>query len=302
MNERAITFANEAGQELVGVWHEAREVSSAPAIVMLHGWTGYRTGPHQMLTRGARHLAAAGFSVLRFDFAGRGDSEGETELATLATMAQDTRAALAQVLRESGAQRASAPHASAPHASAPRALLLGLCSGCEIAFAAAHEPQVAGLMLWSAPVFAALPEETARADKSRHHLLEYGKKLLRPATYGKILSGRLDTKAIRKAVSGGGGAAHKIVESGEPGQLPAGWREAALRRFRTVSAPLLLVYGTGDPVTQTALPWYCSEYSGTPDVHLVEGANHSYYGLAWEREVFDATVAWLQDKKRENAL
>jgi alpha/beta superfamily hydrolase len=275
--ERAVAFENVAGQQLIGVYHEA--AGAATAVITLHGWTGYRTGPHQMLTRAAREFAAAGCSVLRFDFAGRGDSGGDTEVATLATMADDTHAAISWC-REAGHSRV---------------VLLGLCSGCEVAVAAAAEEGVQGLALWSAPVFAAVASDARTSRKRLHHLKAYARKLLRPATYAKIVTGRLDKKAIRQVVTQGGGGEARNVESGEPGHLPPGWRAAALRGFEGVRYPQLWIYGTADPTTAEALAWYRQHAAVPATVHLVEGANHSYYSLAWEREVIAHTKAWLAE-------
>jgi pimeloyl-ACP methyl ester carboxylesterase len=107
------------------------------------------------------------------------------------------------------------------------------------------------------------------------------------------VTGRLDTKSIQKAVAGGGGAESKNVEAQQAGQLPPGWRATALRRFQKFRAPLLLIYGTADPTTGEALSWYREHCQSQPHVHMVEGANHSYYGLAWEQEVVDVTLRWL---------
>ena len=317
LDEQAVVFRNATGQNLVGVWHAAQREnesvqsanatsanatsanatsanatksdvgSSDCAIVMLHGWSGYRTGPHQMLTRAAREFAASGNGVLRFDFTGRGDSDGETETATLATMADDARAAMRWCQSEK---------------SVSRFVLLGLCSGCEVAFACAAEREVVAVALWSAPVFAAGQSDKRRARKRIHLLKQYARKLLRPSTYAKLLSGRLDRASIGKAVAGGGGGENKNVESTSAGHLPPGWRDAALKKFQSFHAPLLLVYGTSDPTTEEALAWHrarLSEIKGAAKVreHLVAGANHSFYGLAWEREVLETTRGWLQELK-----
>ena len=271
-----------ATDKLVGVWHPP--LGTAPpgdacglTIVMLHGWSGTRSGPHQMLTRAAREFAASGFGVLRFDFGGRGDSAGDSETATLATMREDARAALKFCNEKFGARKF---------------VLLGLCSGCEVAFSAAMENGIAALCLWSAPVFAAGHSDERAARKRNDNLKKYARKLLDPATYAKALTGKLDTAAIRKAASGQGGES-KNVESEEAGQLPPGWKNDALARFQKFSAPLLLIYGSADPTTGEALVWHRHHCNPEPQVKMISGANHSYYGLAWEREVIETTRRWL---------
>jgi pimeloyl-ACP methyl ester carboxylesterase len=282
-SEEAVSLINASGQRIIGVWHEpGRDASHRnPSIVMLHGWSGTRTGPHQMLTRAARAFAADGYRALRFDFAGRGDSDGDTESATLATMVDDVRDALKWCAEEK---------------QVSQLVLVGLCSGCEVALAAATlNRDVRGLALWSAPVFAAGESRERKSRKRLHYAKEYARKMLRPSTYAKIVAGRLDTKSIGKALSGGGGAENKNVEADIAGQLPPGWRSAALKRFEKWASPIILVYGTGDPTTDEALAWHRAQVQDRidPQVHFVAGANHSYYGLAWEREVFAVTLDWL---------
>ena len=276
--EGVVTLVNSSGQKLIAIHQQSKTEKPQLQLLFLHGWTGYRTGPHQMLARAAAHFGSREYLGLRFDFAGRGDSEGDAKLTTLATMADDARAMI-RYLRE---QNPSAP-----------VVLVGLCSGCEVAFAVADEPGVAGLLLWSAPVFAAGQSSERLARKRSTHLKEYARKLLRPATWGKVLTGKLDVKGVRKVVGQGGGEEHKNVESGEAGHLPPGWRADAMQRFEKVRLPSLLVYGTADPTTEEALAWHRGQLRVAPEIHLVEGANHSYYGLDWEAEVFAASEKWL---------
>jgi alpha/beta superfamily hydrolase len=273
--ESAVIFQNPRGEKLVGVYHEP-EVPPRAAIVMLHGWSGTRSGPHQMLTRAARLFSEQGYAVLRFDFSGRGDSDGDTELATLATMQSDARAAFAWVR-----DRTEAP-----------IWVLGLCSGCEIVVAAA-DSTLSGAILWSAPIFAALPSGERASKKRSENLQKYARKLLNPATYLKVLRGQVDTKAVSKAMAGGGGAASKNVESDAPGQLPPGFRRAALDNWQKLQLPRLQIYGSADPITDEALQWYRENSGRAPDTAFIEGANHSFYGLGWEAQVFDKTIQWL---------
>lgn len=276
MAERAVIFPNPRGEQLVGVYHEPT-TSPRAAIVMLHGWSGTRCGPHQMLTRAARTFCEEGYAVLRFDFSGRGDSDGDTELATLATMRDDAHAAFAWVRTQTEAPL----------------WVLGLCSGCEIVVAAADET-LSGAILWSAPVFAALPSEARAAKKRGENWRKYARKLLSPATYLKLLRGQVDTKAVSKAMAGGGGAASKNVESDTPGQLPPGFRRGALESWRKLQIPRLQIYGGADPITAEALQWYGENSGRAPDTELIESANHSFYGLGWEAQVFAKTLQWLE--------
>ena len=275
MSETALTFPNARGETLVGVLHQPAQARGA--LLFLHGWSGYRTGPHQMLTRAARHFGALGWASLRFDFAGRGDSEGDTQLATLATMRDDASVAL-NLLRQT--------------ATNGPVIAVGLCSGCEIAVAAASD-NYDGIALWSAPIFAALPTESGQDKKRAANLGKYARKLLNPQTYLKIARGQVDTAAVSKAMKGGGGAASKNVESREPGQLPPGFRARSLANWKKFERPILQIYGDADPIASDARAWYARNSAAPPQVETVEGANHSFYGLDWERQVFGITENWL---------
>jgi pimeloyl-ACP methyl ester carboxylesterase len=82
------------------------------------------------------------------------------------------------------------------------------------------------------------------------------------------------------------------------GQLPRGWRDKILQRFKRTQMPVLMIYGTGDPTTEEALQWHRAllaqrENAMQPHVRLIDGANHSFYGLDWEAQVFSETDAWL---------
>lgn len=276
MTESPFTLQNRRGGTLVGVHHHAPNAKAT--IILLHGWSGTRSGPHQMLTRAARHFAGTGFSCLRFDFAGRGDSDGDTLLATLATMRDDAR----DVFRLAR-QQSDAP-----------LWVLGLCSGCEIALASV-EPDLRGAILWSAPVFAALPDEAGHGEKRAANLKRYAQKLLRPSTYLKILRGQVDTRGVQSAMAGAGGAAHKNRESNAPGQLPPGFRAQSLKEWADFRGQIFQIYGGADPIESAARAFYARHSPPIARSHTVEGANHSFYGLNWEREVIETTAKWLRE-------
>jgi alpha-beta hydrolase superfamily lysophospholipase len=294
--QQALVWRGGRGEALVGVLHRASggRQESRGVLVLLHGWSGYKSGPHQMLARAGGFFSARGWDVVRFDFAGRGDSDGDASLATLATMAQDTRDVLAWCRQSLGKPEQNVQQ---------NIVLLGLCSGCEVALGALSEEvdEVRALCLWSAPVFAARASAARDNRKRARHLAQYARKLLRPQTYLKLLRGEVNTKAVGSVVTARGGES-KNEETGLPGQLPRGWREWALQGFERWlerAYPLLLIYGTADPTTNEALAWYREQIAFSPAppprTRAIGGANHSYYGLAWEREVFEATAAWLDE-------
>src|SRR5436190_8757987 len=75
MRERAVRLGKNA---MVGVLTEPDpqvRSADAPAVVLLNAGLLHRVGACRLHVRVARALAPAGFTSLRFDFSGMGDSE-----------------------------------------------------------------------------------------------------------------------------------------------------------------------------------------------------------------------------------
>jgi len=56
---------------------EFRKNKAKPIIVCCHGFTGDKVGANQLMLNLAKQIATAGYTVIRYDFAGSGESEGE---------------------------------------------------------------------------------------------------------------------------------------------------------------------------------------------------------------------------------
>ncbi|MFQ6130808.1 MAG: alpha/beta hydrolase family protein [Armatimonadota bacterium] len=270
------------GSALYGVLHLPEGDRATRGVVFLHGWSGTRCGPHDMLVKAARAYCGAGVPSLRFDFRGRGESQAEMMRCNLETMVQDTQAACEELQEQ---------------AQVEEVVLVGICSGGEVAIGAGSLcPAATGMALWSVPMVAA-DRTASRRRKQLANLGEYGRKLFRRETWQKAFSGQLNLGLIKRALSGKGGAGETPTAGGNPEDAPPEpnipWRE----RFDSFRGRLLFVYGTNDPTTPESVEHYrrMSAAAGIEaDFHLVEGANHAYYSLAWEKEVIDVTLDWLR--------
>src|SRR5262249_53508035 len=110
--------------------------TSADGVVVVILNTGiiHRVGHHRMYVTFSRALAGAGYSVLRFDLSGIGDSDHRDDaLPPLESGLADIKEAVDWL---EGTKRVR------------RIMLLGLCSGADFAVAyAATDPRVVGLVL-----------------------------------------------------------------------------------------------------------------------------------------------------------
>ncbi len=141
MPEQFVQFEVQ-GQRIYGMLHLPDGTKDAgkkaPAVAMCHGFTGNRIEAHRLFVKAARHFARQGIAVLRFDFRGSGESEGDFEQVTVSGEITDALAAL-QFLRQQ------------PYVDAERIGLIGLSlGGCVATCAAARDRRVKALVLWAA--------------------------------------------------------------------------------------------------------------------------------------------------------
>ncbi|HEX9932558.1 MAG TPA: hydrolase 1, exosortase A system-associated [Allosphingosinicella sp.] len=157
-------------------------VAGAPrpaAVLMATGGTQTRAGSHRMYERLARALAAAGYTCLRFDRRGVGDSEGDDPGFRLS--GADLAAAAAALRRE------------APHAE--RLIGFGLCDGATALALHGGAAGLGGLILVNPWLVEAEAGTPAPAAVRRH----YAGRLASAEGWKKLLTGAFD---VRKLLAG----------------------------------------------------------------------------------------------------
>ena len=131
--EMAFLFAS-GKEKLLGILHLPDRPGTVGLIVVVGG-AQYRVGSHRQFVLLARELAAHSIPVMRFDYKGLGDSEGELgQPEPCEHLNPDIRAAV------------DALHARVPHLE--KVVLWGLCDGATaILLYAHHDPRVHGAVL-----------------------------------------------------------------------------------------------------------------------------------------------------------
>jgi pimeloyl-ACP methyl ester carboxylesterase len=84
------------GQEIRGMQH-ILEGKKAPAVIMLHGFTGNKLEPHRFFLKISRALEELGIASFRFDFLGSGESDGSFEEMTVLSELDEARSILKYV-------------------------------------------------------------------------------------------------------------------------------------------------------------------------------------------------------------
>lgn len=296
------------GESLFGIWHPAqadklfvssetvgmeKQLQDNPlekkkAIVFLHGWGGYRTGPHDMLVKMARYLARQGYHCFRFDFRGKGYSEGDGKSTGSRSMLEDLEAVLRFVdytLHD------------------PEITLAGICSGARLAlfYAQSGVYPIAHVIELSSPVLRQEEVQSAvAANQAKHTLYLYIHKLFRRDTWLKLSSGEVHFKAVCRNL---GCPVYRFLSSmkkqrttGASGGISGGGVQGEKKPFAGLNGQVLLVHGGKDPETQLALSQIralLTRHAVAYDVHVVKNANHSFYGLHWEQEIIEKIGQWL---------
>ncbi|MBC8081533.1 MAG: alpha/beta fold hydrolase [Gorillibacterium sp.] len=112
-------------------------VEPLPLVIICHGFVGSRIGVDRLFVKAAREWSEAGYAVLRFDYAGCGESEGDYGAGGLEAMVEQTRLVLDHAL-------------SMPGIQTDKITLLGHSLGGAVAIlTASSDERVRRLVLWS---------------------------------------------------------------------------------------------------------------------------------------------------------
>lgn len=151
--------------DLIGIIHKP-ENSSSIGVLIVVGGPQYRVGSHRQFILLARMLAANGIPVMRFDYRGMGDSEGNVR--TFTDVDEDIKSALDTYYQ----------HCSALE----QVVIWGLCDAASaVSFYAYQDERVKGLVLLNPWVYT---EQGAAKIYLKHYYL---KRLLSITLWRKVL-------------------------------------------------------------------------------------------------------------------
>lgn len=270
MREHVTHFGSKA--QLIGVVSEPeRAAPGAPAVLLLNSGTLHRVGPNRLHVTLARQLAARGLVVMRFDFSGIGDSgEREDRVPFLDGSVEETREAIDLVEERFGERRF---------------LLVGLCSGGNVAFATAvADERVTGAALINVRGHLHGSDEEAETyyrnrGLRRHYLRMATRGSFRWKNWRKALAGQVDYR----------GFVRSLLEF-RAGELATAKGEIGpeLELLESRGVELLHVWCEGDEgldYAEVVLEGDLARLGGVETSHLevIEGADHTFT-LLWSQE------------------
>jgi exosortase A-associated hydrolase 1 len=282
--EQALSFpCNDAW--LVGI-ASLPEQSGRRGVLIVVGGPQYRVGSHRQFALLARSLAAQGIPVLRFDYRGMGDSDGEPR--TFEDVGDDLRAAIDHFI------------ATAPGLT--EVVIWGLCDAASAAlFYASKDARVCGLVLLN-------PWVRTSGGLAKATLKHYYRdRLLQPGLWKKIVSGRFDYKKALGSFSSLVGAAflsrdaapardraQAVTASAEP--LP----ERMLAGFGEFKGKTLLILSGNDLTAQefsglakASRQWQALLGAQRVTCKALAEADHTFSRRAWGEQVSSWTGDWI---------
>lgn len=256
--------------------------TASKGILIVVGGPQYRVGSHRQFTLLARHLAAHGVPVLRFDCRGMGDSEGDAR--TFEDLGDDLRCAIDSFFEE------------VP--SLNDLVIWGLCDAASAALFYAHQDRrVTGLVLLNPWV------RTDKGIATVYLKRYYMARFFEPEFWRKIRKGHFNYSEAARSLS-------KIVTEAftgsrkAPGDVschPAGLPQRMFDGFSRFSGKLLLIISGNDLTAQEfsdlvkgSREW--QELLSSPRVSRLDlpEANHTFSRREWRDQVAIWTKEWIQ--------
>lgn len=289
LREAPLTFG--AGESLFGILTEPADAMPAAgraetAILMLNVGGNYRIGPNRNYVKMARALAASGYTALRMDLSGIGDSRTEAGFSSGSMYRRrstaDVRAAI-DCLAARGCKRF---------------YLMGICSGSYVAFQTAlADARVNGQILMNSRLLEWREDQEGTWQSSMQRYYKstdfYRRALLRATLYLRLLRGEVDVNGIaarlwtllgarlRRAVDG-------LLNRGtaDEGVLPK-MKHLGARGTRTLM--IMSVQDDGLDYVEFHLGRRGSRLGRDPNFRMVmvEDADHTFSTVASQRVVID---------------
>ena len=291
ITETPIVFDNEANA-LYAIAH-LPEPSSNCGVLIVVGGPQYRVGSHRQFLLLARELAEHGFPVLRFDYTGMGDSEGEQK--TFENINADIRSAIDAFYQ----QQPGLSHL----------VIWGLCDAASATLFYAYQDQrVTGLILLNPWVY------TAHGEAKTFLKYYYLQRLLSRELWSKIISGKFNAvnsicslvAMIKKMIGASNSSANNTTDSNTTitseeisADLPLPERmKQCLQRFQH---PVLCIL-SGDDLTAREFKDVVAADAGWQQLFSqqriqrldFDESDHTFSRAVWRDQVAEWTVDWMQ--------
>lgn len=279
MREKAVRFGKT--KSLVGIVTEASNGANrdtSPAVIMLNSGILHHIGACRIHVKLARTLAPAGYTVMRFDHSGIGDSDARRETLPFAQSAVlDVQEAMDYLTATRGAREF---------------VLMGLCSGADMAFkVAGADARVVGMMQLDAYAY----------RTAGYWLRHYGQRVLKLSVWKHWL-GRKLAAAVRRSDTQGTAPARPDADAVTPEYRrvfpPRDVVAAEMRTLLQRGVRFFNVFSGGQSehfnhLGQHRGAFRSVDFRDQLRVEYLPDADHLFTGLDHQQFVVGAAAEWM---------
>ncbi|HEY9089073.1 MAG TPA: alpha/beta fold hydrolase [Anaerolineaceae bacterium] len=298
MIEKAILFGR--FHSLVGILTEPdAPIAGRPVVVLSNAGLIHRIGPNRIYVKLARALAGQGFTVLRFDISGVGDSLPRPDhMAVENFIIDDVQQALEYLAAETGTQSF---------------ILGGHCAGAYHSIrTAAQDPRVRGVVMINPDGGEAdWREYDKRRKLAQYYENYYGKKTLAdPQRWKRFLTFRVNYRKIFQNIfqnviwSRAAGLWFRVrrrFEHHAPTQADEMLFtvESILRKLPEIPARALMVYSENSTSLERVQSGMGKEMkqlhaAGKLDLAVIAGADHIFSPVSTQADLFETITGWIE--------
>jgi len=238
-------------------------------VIFVHAASGNRLGPHRMFVEMGEKFYKLGYAVMRFDFAGCGDSTGTGPMQAIGDDCFDL-VRVCEFFKEQEALE--------------EIFIVGISRGGRLCFNAMskYEIQTSGMVLLSASYL----DNSIFVRLFVNRLKQYFVKLTEPGAFKRLISGAVNFRGVLRTFA----FCFQFKQKAKATKSAGG--------FKT-RCPLLFVYGGNDPITNNSKKHYseiCKANKIEHECLLIENANHSFFHYKWKQQLFGICKKWIEDQ------
>ncbi len=284
VNSEKPVYFQSRGKNLFGILHHAVNNNQKVGIIFLNPGLQNRVGPHRIYVKIARRLNQIGFSILRMDFPGVGDSEGDIKDIHFDLFdTEDTLSAIDFFIQEE---------------KIDNVVLLGICAGARNALkVAAKDNRIDSIVLLSLPVITDNKPKTRESSEpvsevaAKRFLKTWIKKAFSVKAWKRFFTSDRVSPSIWSVVRG------LIVGRKK-------WKDnrhkeffKAFEAFLSSKRKALFIYGERDIILKEEFEVKFNELSEGKrhncEYYVVPNGNHTFSSIEAEKNAIDKTVEWI---------
>jgi len=305
--EECVDFRNADGSILRGILHHGAAANhKKTALICLNTGLNDMVGWHRIQVKVSRFLADAGYTVLRFDDTGIGDSGGEeiNEKSIVKIFASIERGMFA---RNADAAAGYMNREFPKH----RLVYLGFCGGGLTALhSAAHNRKIAGVVDIGGPITQPSSEYLEKKDpwEVQRSISKYGAKMFRLGPWVRFLTGRGEYRNIlwnmvfymKHRIKGEYAGSSTSTDKPEANNLNVRFFQSFDTYIRS-RRPILFYFADTDSATWGFKKHFLQPYESKrilPNPHVtfieVEKANHIFAGTESQERMKHDLLEWLE--------